>query len=109
MIFIHIRTLVRIFQSFSQLITQSFADICDANPLDESLGHIEGQGFMAAPAGMSGSEEKPRAFTLLFSNDVASPARSKKKALKLMYLIHKYSRENLLLANIYIKVNLFYD
>ena len=63
---------------------------------------------MAAPVGMRGSEEKPRAFTLLFSNDVANPARSKKKALKLMYLIHKYSRENLLLANIYIKVNLFY-
>ena len=109
-------TLTEQYPQLCELISGSFSDICDANPLDESLGHIERQGFLAATASASSSDSseaaaaeanKPRAFTQLFSESSEQPPKSKKKALKLMYLIHKYSRENLLLANIYIKVIIF--
>ena len=107
-------TLTEQYPQLCELISGSFSDICDANPLDESLGHIERQGFMAATAASASASSseaveanKPRAFTQLFSESSEQPPKSKKKALKLMYLIHKYSRENLLLANIYIKVIIF--
>ena len=72
-------------------LLSNFPNICDGVPLDDSLGHM---GYL--PTG----EKRATLFTIFTDPEHKT---NHKKAAKLAEIVHKYSKENLLLANVYIK------